>query len=298
LPVPDLGELCAVGAALSWACAVILFRKSGDTVPPFELTLFKTLLALLIFVPAIPLFGEPLVPAVPAVDWVALLVSGLVGITFADALFFVSLKRLGAGLTAVVDCLYSPWVILLSVLLLGETLGPAQLVGALLVVSAILVGSAGGAPAGTSRRDLLVGLLAGVLSMASMAASVILVKDVLDRAPLLWTTALRLVGGLGGLALLSLVWPRWRGAWKVLRPAPVWRVMIPAVLLGNVVALAAWLAGFKHTSASVAAILNQLSTIFIFLLAAVFLREPLTARRGLAVVLAVSGGILATMFSP
>jgi drug/metabolite transporter (DMT)-like permease len=58
-------------------------------------------------------------------------------------------------------------------------------------------------------------------------------------------------------------------------------------------AMLAWLAGFKYTLVSVAAILNQLSTIFTFILAAVFLKEPVTLPRLIAIVMAVCGALLA-----
>ncbi len=57
----------------------------------------------------------------------------------------------------------------------------------------------------------------------------------------------------------------------------------------------AWLAGMKYTMVSVAAVLNQLSTVFIFILAAIFLKEPVTLPRVSATILAVLGAILATM---
>jgi drug/metabolite transporter (DMT)-like permease len=59
--------------------------------------------------------------------------------------------------------------------------------------------------------------------------------------------------------------------------------------------MTAWLGGFKYTLASVSAILNQLSTIFLFVLAAIFLKEPLTPRRTIAVAMAVIGALLVTV---
>lgn len=50
-----------------------------------------------------------------------------------------------------------------------------------------------------------------------------------------------------------------------------------------------WLAGFKYTDASVASILNETSSIFILVLAAVFLREPLRRRSLLGVGLTFGG---------
>jgi drug/metabolite transporter (DMT)-like permease len=52
-----------------------------------------------------------------------------------------------------------------------------------------------------------------------------------------------------------------------------------------------WIAGMKFTAAGSAAILNQTSTIYIILLARVFLKEPLTRRRLLACLLALSGAL-------
>jgi drug/metabolite transporter (DMT)-like permease len=68
--------------------------------------------------------------------------------------------------------------------------------------------------------------------------------------------------------------------------------MVPASILGAYVSNLAWLAGMKLTRASVAAPLNQLSTIFIFILAAIFLKEKVTRRKMAAVVLASLGAFL------
>jgi drug/metabolite transporter (DMT)-like permease len=54
-------------------------------------------------------------------------------------------------------------------------------------------------------------------------------------------------------------------------------------------ALLFWIAGFKYTYASLAAILNQTSVIFALILASVFLKERFTRRKLAAVVLAFAG---------
>jgi drug/metabolite transporter (DMT)-like permease len=50
-----------------------------------------------------------------------------------------------------------------------------------------------------------------------------------------------------------------------------------------------WLAGYKYTEASVAAVLNETASVFIVLLAALFLREGLDARRLAGVACTLSG---------
>jgi drug/metabolite transporter (DMT)-like permease len=53
-----------------------------------------------------------------------------------------------------------------------------------------------------------------------------------------------------------------------------------------------WLAGYKYAPASIAAILNETSSIFIVLLAWWWLREPLGRQGALGVALTISGVVL------
>src|SRR4030042_3975119 len=120
--VPYLGETLALLTAVAWAIAVISCKRSGETVHPIALNVFKNILALVLFLPTLPLFGESFFHDAPTGDYLLLLASGALGIGLADTLYFMSLNRLGAGLSAIVDCTYSPFVIALSIVWLGESL--------------------------------------------------------------------------------------------------------------------------------------------------------------------------------
>lgn len=290
-----LGEVLALVAALSWSAGVILFRKLGDDTPAVALNLFKNCVTVVLLGLTMLVAGVPFVPDRATSDWVRLGVSGLLGIAAADTLFFMALAKLGAGLVAVVDTLYSPAVIGLSVVFLGESVGAQVIVGAALVGAAILVGSVDRPPPGRSRKDIVEGTVLGAAAILCMAAAIVMVKDVLETAPLLWAAEIRMAAGIVGLLPL-LVHPRTRrDATALLRPSRAWTLAVPASVLGAYLSMTAWLGGFKFTLVSVAAILNQLSTIFIFLFAAIFLREPMTPRRTLAVAMAVSGAILVAL---
>ncbi|HOW86752.1 MAG TPA: DMT family transporter [Candidatus Aminicenantes bacterium] len=289
-----LGEILAAGSALAWAVAVILFRISGRRVHPVGLNLAKTVLALAAMAPTLALLGEPFLPDVPGRTIGLLLFSGVLGIAISDTLFFYALNRLGASLTAVVDCLYAPFVIGFSFLLLGERLSPVQLAGAGLVVSAILTLSKEGKIERIGRRDLVLGILYGALAMFSVALGIVIVKPVLGGIPVFWATSVRLVGG--ALALAALI-PFLRGRRAILAPLfepRNWKALVPASFFGSYLSLVLWMGGMKFAKASVAAVLNQLSTIFIVVIAALFLKERMTAWKALAVALALAGACLAS----
>ncbi|MFO8070446.1 MAG: DMT family transporter [Polyangia bacterium] len=290
--LPYLGETLSVSAALCWAVGVILFKKSGEWMPAMSLNMFKNLLAVALLTPTIPLLGGTLTPDNTLLDWGLLGISGFLGIALADTLFFMSLSRLGAGLTAVVDTSYMPIMLALSFVFLGERVGLHVLFGAALIMGALLVGSLSRPEPGKRRVDIVAGVLIGISGIALMAASIVMIKHVLVRSPMLWSTWVRLLAGVIGLVPLMLIDPRRRKLLAALRPGRHWRHAAPGAAVGTYLAMIAWIGGMKHTEVSRAALLNQLSTIFIFVLAVLFLREPLTRRRLLAIGLAVPGAFL------
>jgi drug/metabolite transporter (DMT)-like permease len=189
-----IGEINALGTAAIWGVAVILFRKSGETVHPLGLNLFKNVLAMLLLLPTIWLFGESLFYPAPWQDYALLLISGALGIAVSDTLFFKSLNALGAGLSAIVDCLYSPFIIGLSMLWLGERLRPLQVLGALMIISAVLAATTESRGDKADRKRILLGILWGALAMATMAVAIVIVKPLLEDTPLLWATEWRIIG--------------------------------------------------------------------------------------------------------
>ena len=291
----SLGEILAVASGLVWAVAVVLFRISGRRIHPIGLNLAKNLLALALIVPTLLVLGETLRPSVPAATVGLLLVSGVLGIAVSDTLFFHALNRLGASLTAIVDCFYSPFVIALSFVFLGERLTLVQLLGAALVVSAVLTLSKEGKIEKLDRRDLALGIVYGILAMFFVALGIVMVKPILGEVSVFWATFVRIAGGAFGLAVLV---PFLRNRQAILAPLLEprnWKALVPASFFGSYLSLMLWMGGMKYAKASVAAVLNQLNTIFIVIIAAIFLKEKLTGWKLLAVVLAFLGAYLALL---
>jgi drug/metabolite transporter (DMT)-like permease len=289
---PFRGEIMAVAAGLVWAVAVLLFRTSGRAVHPLGLNLFKTVLGTLLLAVTLLAAGQPFLPGLPWQSYALLAASGVIGITVSDTLFFACLNRLGAGLTAVVDCVNIPFIILFSFLFIGERLTLWQLLGVSLIILAILLVSGKRDAALPPRRDLIPGIGLGVLAMLTMAAGIVMIKPILHETPIVWATLLRVGSAAVVLAVLVLANPRRRPILRPLRTLANWRSMVPATFLGSYAALIAWMAGMKYTQASVAAPLSQLNSVFIFVLAAIFLKEKVTGVKTAAVVLATVGAVM------
>ncbi len=289
-----MGEISALACALMWASAVIFFRKSGESVPPLALNLFRVSLSSLLFIGTLVVTGRSFFGQAPLADYLILMASGVIAIAIADTLFHMCLNRVGAGINAIIDTLYSPFIILFAFALLGETIGLRQLGGMALIIGGVLTATRVQPPRGTSRSTLLAGIGFGVGAMATLAFGIVIAKPVLERSDIIWATSVRQFGSLLALIPVTLVLPQRKRYWSALKPNPSWRYSLPGTILGSYLALLFWIAGMKLTKAGTAAILNQTSTIYILILASVFLKEPFTRRKALAATLALLGILLVT----
>ena len=286
------GEILALATAVIWASAVVLFKKSGERVHPIGLNQFKNILAILLLLPTMLILSKSLLPAVATMDYLLLLVSGALGIGIADTMFFHSLNLLGAGRSSIVDCLYSPFIIVLSILWLGESLNLMQGIGAILIISAVLAITGEQEEKSIGRQELLFGVMWGALAMAAMAVGIVMAKPILDRSELLWVTLTRLIGGVVVLFIFLVIHPNRKTIMASVFASGHRTYTLVGSFLGGYLSMIIWLAGMKYTQASTASALNQTSNIFIFIFAALFLKERITLIRFGSISLGLIGAIL------
>jgi drug/metabolite transporter (DMT)-like permease len=287
-----MGEFLALMTALLWALGVVLYKKSVGYVPPFALSVFKTVVAFVLLATTTVAVGQAHTVSSSYTHLIIILISGAIGIGISDTLYFMTLSRLGASRTALVDCFYSPFVIVFSAAMLDETLPRLAVAGGFLILSSVLISSNRGFEKRISSKQLWTGCALGAAAMGTVGFAIVLVKPLLPSYPLAWVSTIRMAGGLGALALVLPLHPDRRAVYTAFRPQPGWIWMLLGTFFGSYLSLICWLAGFKYSQAGIAALLNQTSTVLIVLLAAVMLKEPLTRIKLLAVGMAFAGALL------
>lgn len=290
-----MGSFYALMTAVMWAAAVIFLKRSGETIPPFALNVFRVVVSTVFLVPTIALAGQEVFYRAPLRDYLTLFASGVIAIAISDTFLLMALNRLGAGIMAILDCLYAPFIVLFAFVILGERLGVWQWAGLALVIAGVLIAARHEPPRGTTARQILMGTLFGVIAMATVALGIVIAKPVLNRSPVLWATTMRQIGALIVMVPVALVLPERRQIAGLFRPAWNWRYSVPATLIGSYLALIFWIAGMKYSLAGPAAILNQTSSIYVLIFASIFLKEPFTARKVIASVFAVGGIVMVTL---
>jgi len=285
------GDLYAIGAGFFWSISVILMRISGLTIPPLPLTLFRSFVAIVGFVVVLLFTDDSLLPNYDAMTWLRLVASAILGISIADTLFAAALNRLGASLQALADCIYAPSVAVVGFFLFGEGLTAWELIGGALVISGVFVGMVKTKEI-DDPRDLIVGTVLAAGAHVIMALGILMVRDVIREGSMIWIAAFRFIVATAGLALFALARGKVDDITMGFRRRDTWKHMIPMGLLGSFLATLLWIAGFKYETPGRAAIYNQMSTVFIILLAWLILKEKMTPRKLAGVALAIAGALL------
>ncbi len=297
--IPYMGEICSLLSAIFWALAIIIFKKIGDRVSPMVINPVKSIIGLSLFILTCLIMGVPLMPnsQFSNTDLLILSISGIIGIGIADIIFLHSLNILGAGISAIVDTVYSPFVILFAFILLGESLTFTQLIGGALIIGSVLYASTKIQNIPVDRKRFKQGILYGIGSIAMMALGIVMIKPILntvsDNVGLqLWIAGYRLVSGVLVSGSIMLIANRKQNILRALRDRTLWLPLIASSVLAAYLGIAMWVMGMSMTTASISSILNQTATIFILIFAWIFLGEPLTKRRILSIVVAMCGAYL------
>lgn len=287
-----IGEMYALICALVWASAVVMYKNVSETMTANTLNLTKNVIGLGLLLPTTLLVEQLNIPQLTWQTWLLVAASGYVGIALADTLFIQALRVIGASRTAVVASLYSPFVVLLSILFLGERLNLWQGLGFVMILAGILTVIYQRSKQEVDIQLLIKGAAMAALSVLLTAAGVVAMKPALSYDGFFWLVTFRMAAGVLGMLLYLSIRGKLGTTYNLIFKQPhQWGMIFSASFFGAYLAMLLWLAGFKYTSASIASVLNETSSIFIVLMAALFLKEPLTTRKIVGVGLAF-GGVL------
>ncbi|MEL1234203.1 MAG: DMT family transporter [Candidatus Neomarinimicrobiota bacterium] len=288
-----MGDLYAVITAICWSSAVILLDISTKNFTAIQLNVLKNFIGVFGFILTIILFSIPS-PNFSQQDIFTLALSGFLGILIADGLFLESLRRLGSGISAVVSTIYTPTVFIIAYILFNETINLHSYIGGVLVLGGITI-SVFQPPKTIKKRDLYIGILFGIMANILTAYSVLIIKPIMKNNSVIYIALYRFsIGFIFGI-LINILKSGIKQVIQKFKQGLTNQYVILGAFLGTYLSVIFWLAGYKYTLAGRAAIYNQLSTVFIIILARVFLKEPMTSKKIIGVSLAIFGAMIVSV---
>lgn len=185
-----LGIIVALLSAASWAFATVVFDRIGKVIPYVGITFLKGTFSIILMM-VLLLFTRGL-QAVRVWDFAFFALSGIIGISIGDSLFFKSLQDLGAKVQVIFFLLGQIFTMVLSLLLLGELLSLQQYIGAIILLTGIVVVIGGKQE---NHPNKVRGIICGLLSILCFSVSAIMVKIAITDVEVVTATFYRMVFG-------------------------------------------------------------------------------------------------------
>jgi drug/metabolite transporter (DMT)-like permease len=290
-----LGELAALGTAVSWTVTALAFESAGKRVGSLAVNLIRLVLAFAL----LSLFcwatrGHPLPTDATTHAWGWLAVSGLVGFTAGDLCLFRAFVVIGSRLSTLLMALVPPLTALIGWLALGETLSVREWSGMALTVGGVVWVIRERVPddSGQHRHPPARGVLLGLGGTAGQAVGLVLSKYGMGAYNAFAATQIRIIAGaLGFVALFFLIdwWPRVFAALR--HPGAMTRTGIGAVF-GPFVGVSLSLVAVQHTEAGVAATIMALGPVLIIPPTIWLYKKRVSARAIAGAVIAIAGTAL------
>lgn len=282
-----LGEFLSLLCALLWAFAVIFYKKAGDHFNAYEMNLFKSTLVFFLMIPTVLITDGFSIPVMSHYQFWIILISGFFGIMLADFFYLRALQLIGASLTGITGSLYSPFVVALSLLFLGEHLSSWQYAGMILVLAGVIL-------VGYRKKSLTIehppirGFVYATLAVFFTALGIVIIKPVSSELPFFWIILIRSFGGYITMVIYGIIMQKPLSISHVIKAkGGTWLIL--GAFIGQYLSMMIWVAGYKYTSASIASILNETASIFILLLSWLILKEQLTRRKIIGITITLSG---------
>ena len=296
-----IGELAALGAALSWTVSAMLYRKALQHTKPISANILRLSLTSAVLLPFLVAIGKlQILTSLPLKILVLATISGMVGLGVGDTSYMISLKLIGVARAVPLTCTYPLFNLLWATFLLGEHVTLAVVLGALIIVLGIWLLShadetgATGAGKNILIKGIVVALATAVLWSVSITMMNVAVLEASDLDHALVINTVRAAGVAVSLLALSPLLDRKLSFLKAeLRTVTV-------LIAGGVVALGlGWFLltySFVQTYESRAVPISSTTPLFSTLVGFVFLREKVTWRNAFGSVIIVSGIFLIFVF--
>ena len=289
-----IGELAALGAAISWTFSAILYRQALQQTKPISANIIRlscTSAILLVFLIIIGKLG--VLTNLSANVAVLATVSGIIGLGLGDTLYMLSLKLVGVARAVPITCTYPLFGLLWTVVFSGEDITFGIVFGTIAIVVGIWFLSYEKEEGPTTlKRPILVKGAAAALATALLWSVSISMMDLaveetpsLDQALVVNVMRASMIGLL--LLVFSPIIDRGHGFLKVSRKT------VATLITGGLVALGlGWFFltySFTETMASRAIPISSTTPLFSVLAGVVLLHEKVTARNLVGSIVVVAG---------
>lgn len=279
-----IGIAAALGSAASWACATVVFDRLGKLMPAAGMTFFKGLFSLVLMV--VLVLGSGGFDHVSLHDFIFLALSGIVGISIGDTLFFRSLQDLGAKVQVLYFMLGQVVTMVLSFLMLGEVLSVREYIGATILLCGIMVVTIGKQE---DHPNKVRGILGGFASILCFSLSSIMVKVSIADVGVPTATFWRMFFSTVSIMFIGFTSKRFVTWYTPLKQTKTLLLFLMNVVIITYGGFLLSMLAIKLITVSLASVLSATEPVFVLILAFLINHERVSKRELIGAVITISG---------
>lgn len=279
-----IGIFTSLLSAASWAFGTVMFDRIGKVVPYIGITFLKGIFSIVLMIGLLLFTGG--LQSIGFKDFSCLVLSGIIGISVGDSLFFKSLQDLGAKVQVVFFLLGQVFTMLLSLLLLDELLTINQYVGAtiLLIGISIVIWRKQ-----ENHPNRIRGIVCGLLSILCFSISIIMIKVSISEVEVITATFYRMAFGTVftlGFGVVGKQISSWVCPLKDIRLLGAFILNVVVITYGGFLLS---MVAIKYISVSLASVLSTTEPIFVILFAFLINREKVSRQEVFGTLLTLIG---------
>jgi drug/metabolite transporter (DMT)-like permease len=289
-----IGELAALGAAISWTVSALFYGKALQDARPISANIIRLTLTGSILLLFLVVIGKlSILTGLPSEVVVISALSGMIGLGLGDTLYLVSLSRIGVARAVPITCVYPLFSLVWAVVLIGEPITWAVVLGAVVIVGGIWFLGQETQPSrvDTKRKPLVIGMIFALATALVWSISItmmdIAVRETPDLDHALAINTMRVIAIAAFMFMASPLIDRKLSFLKV----PKKTVM--GLVAGGIVALGlGWFFlaySFVQITQSRAVPISSTTPLFSTLASVFLLREKVNARTALGSIMIVVG---------
>ncbi|MDH7477610.1 MAG: DMT family transporter [Candidatus Bathyarchaeota archaeon] len=299
-----IGELAALGAALTWTFSAILYKEALLKTKPISANIMRLTCTSAILIICLTVIGKIEILTILPLNAVFLAcMSGIIGLGFGDTLYMHSLKLIGVARTVPITCIYPLFNLLWAIFLLEEPVTAPIVLGAFIIVFGIALLSSKEKEENTQKThkgNLGKGVASALITALMWSVSITLMDmavtlpetDSLDNALAINTIRTMAIAVL--LLATSPITDRKFGFLKMQRKT------LAMLISGGIIALGlGWFFlaySFIYASEAHAVPISSTTPLFSTLSATIFLHETATPKNIVGAIMVVAGIFLIFAF--
>lgn len=291
-----IGSAIGFIAAFLWAVATNVYQSQSDEATPLAISTLKTWMSLAVMAVLVMLPFRTTPFFIPLNAIIYLAASVTIGLIIGDIAYLTSQERIGVSYAFPIAATFPISTYIIAIFVVDEVILWTRFVGIMLaVVGVILVSRAQASTSNdeenTSSLDR-VGLLLALFSALCWSVGSVLLQIGVAEVDPIDANFVRMIFGAGIIAPLFLGSVR-RGMPKPTRKAT--KIILVAAFFGMAWGSLLYTYAVKMIGASVASVLGSISPLFALPISIFFLKEKVTFRSILGILLTVSGVILVVL---